>query len=74
MQKWAARFDLGLSPSVPVVEFEPCNIIFIDDDCELNLEFLHSCTPDNVAQMHLAMIPEMARPQQRRHSLMGVVI
>ncbi|KAF9643210.1 hypothetical protein BDM02DRAFT_3192027 [Thelephora ganbajun] len=32
MQKWAARFDLVLSPSVPVVEFKPHNITLIDDD------------------------------------------
>jgi len=53
MQKWAARFDLGLSPSVPVVEFKPHNITLIDDDCELYLNFLdlnfplitlHRCT------------------------------
>ena len=40
MQKWAARFDLGLSPSVPVVEFKPQNITLIDDDCKPNINFL----------------------------------
>jgi RNA-dependent RNA polymerase len=53
MQKWAARFDLGLSPSVPVVEFKPQNITLIDDDCKSNMNFLdpkfpstrfHRCT------------------------------
>lgn len=31
MNKWLARFDLGLSTSVPVLRFEPKNIEFISD-------------------------------------------
>ena len=31
MSKWATRFDLGLSTTVPVLEFEPGNINFIPD-------------------------------------------
>ncbi|THH18623.1 hypothetical protein EW146_g2394 [Bondarzewia mesenterica] len=31
ISKWAARFDLGLSTSTPVLQFSPENIIFIPD-------------------------------------------
>ncbi|KAI0082129.1 hypothetical protein K474DRAFT_1655468 [Panus rudis PR-1116 ss-1] len=31
VSKWVARFDLGLSTSVPVLRFEPGNIFLIDD-------------------------------------------
>ena len=31
MNKWFARFDLGLSTSVPVLRFEPGNIEFFED-------------------------------------------
>ena len=33
LSKWATRFDLGLSTTVPVLEFEPGNISFIPDIC-----------------------------------------
>jgi RNA-dependent RNA polymerase len=31
ISKWATRFDLGTSTSVPVLEFQPDNIVFIED-------------------------------------------
>jgi RNA-dependent RNA polymerase len=31
LSKWSSRFDLGLSTTVPVVQFEPRNIMFIED-------------------------------------------
>jgi hypothetical protein len=34
IRKWAARFDLGFSTSVPVLEFKLEDIHFIDDECK----------------------------------------
>lgn len=31
LSKWSSRFDLGLSTTVPVIQFEPRNIVFIED-------------------------------------------
>jgi hypothetical protein len=61
IKKWAARFDLGLSPSVPVVEFKPKNITLIDDDCELCPTLVDLTPSDNVGQMHPAMTPGTAK-------------
>lgn len=33
ISKWITRFDLGLSPSLPVVEFDPSNVEFVRDTC-----------------------------------------
>lgn len=55
-----------------MVEFKPYNITLIDDDCEPYFEFLDPNFND-MRQMHPVMIPEMARLQQKKPSLMGVV-
>lgn len=31
MAKWASRFVLGLSNSVPGIDIEPANIVLVDD-------------------------------------------
>ena len=35
ISKWITRFDLGLSPSIPAVEFDPRNIEFVHDTCTI---------------------------------------
>lgn len=34
VSKWITRFDLGLSPSIPAVEFDPRNVEFVRDTCK----------------------------------------
>ena len=34
LTKYAARYDLGLSTSIPALRFEPKNIIFLHDQCQ----------------------------------------
>ena len=55
-----------------MVEFKPYNITLIDDDCEPYFELLDPNFID-IRQMHPVMIPGMARLQQRKPLLMGVV-
>jgi hypothetical protein len=37
MSKWSTRWALGLSTSVPVIEFEGKNMFLVDDICTLVL-------------------------------------
>ncbi|KAF9652836.1 hypothetical protein BDM02DRAFT_3108435 [Thelephora ganbajun] len=38
ISKWITRFDLGLSPTIPVVEFDPRNVEFVHDTYPFGIE------------------------------------